>query len=154
MLARQIAFGFGIAVIFPLLVYYGVSTFHPPPKLPDAGITECMYRAVTPDQRVECDQRHRAALKVYTAASEEFSWRLIIAATPLGVAAILIGAYLTSYSIGVGLIVGGILSVSFGYWSYWQYIEDWARLVSLLVAFIILVFLGYRGAAQIRSDGR
>ena len=27
MLARQLAIGFGIAIIFPLLVYYGVRTF-------------------------------------------------------------------------------------------------------------------------------
>src|SRR5882762_9641987 len=33
MLARQIAIGFGIAMIFPLLVYYGVATFNPPPRL-------------------------------------------------------------------------------------------------------------------------
>ena len=32
MLARQIAIGFGIAVIFPLLVYYGVATLYPAPK--------------------------------------------------------------------------------------------------------------------------
>jgi len=35
MLARQIAIGFGIAVIFPLLVYYGVATFYPPPNRAD-----------------------------------------------------------------------------------------------------------------------
>ena|SRR5580658_9861980 len=35
MLARQIAIGFGIAVIFPLLIYYGVATFHSPPKSPE-----------------------------------------------------------------------------------------------------------------------
>lgn len=146
MLARQIAIGFGIAMIFPLLVFYGVSTFYPAPKLGDTG-TECMYRAVTPDQRVECLQKQRAALEVYTAANKEFTWRLIIVATPLGVAAILIGAYLPFHAIGTGLISGGIFTVAFGYWSYWQYIENWARLVSLLLGFVILLFLGCRGLA-------
>jgi hypothetical protein len=32
LLARQIAIGLGIALIFPLLIYNGVSTFHPRPK--------------------------------------------------------------------------------------------------------------------------
>jgi hypothetical protein len=150
MLARQIAIGFGIAVIFPLLVFYGVSTFYPAPKFPANGTSECMFRAVTPDQRVECEQKSRAAREVYIAAAKEFSWRLLIVATPLGVAAILIGAYLTHYAIGTGLILGGIFTVAFGYWAYWQYIEDWARLVSLLVGFVILLFLGYRGG-RIRS---
>ena len=34
MLARQIAIGFGIAIVFPLLVYYGVASIYTPPKLP------------------------------------------------------------------------------------------------------------------------
>ncbi len=123
MLARQIAIGFGIAVIFPLLVFYDVSTFYPAPKFPANGTTECMLRAVTPDQRVECEQKSRAAREVYTAAAKEFSWRLLIVSTPLGVAAILIGAYLTFYAIGTGLILGGIFTVAFGYWGYWQYIS-------------------------------
>lgn len=149
-MARQIAIGFGIAVIFPLLVFYGVSTFYPAPKFPDVGTTECMFRAVTPEQRVECQQKQRAALEVYTAANKQFAWRLVIVATPLGIAAILIGAYLPS-AIGTGLILGGIFTVAFGYWGYWQYIENWARLVSLLLGFVILLFLGYRGLAGIRG---
>lgn len=32
MLGRQIAVGFGIAIVFPLLIYYGVSTFHSAPE--------------------------------------------------------------------------------------------------------------------------
>ena len=151
MLARQIVIGFGIAVIFPLLVFYAVSTFYPAPKFPDIGTTECMLRAVTPEQRVECQQKQRAALEAYAAANKEFSLRLVIVATPLGLAAILIGAYLTFYAIGTGLILGGIFTVAFGYWGYWQYIENWARLVSLLLGFVILLFLGYRGLAGIRQ---
>lgn len=151
MLARQIVIGFGIAAIFPLLVFYGVSTFYPAPKYPTDGTSECMMRAVTPDQRAECAQNQRATLDAYTAAAKEFSWRLVIAATPLGVLAILIGAYLTPYTIGTGLIAGGIFTITYGYWGYWQYVADWARLVSLLVGFLILLFLGYRGVAAIRS---
>src|SRR5262249_35039958 len=36
MLAGQIAIGFGFAVIFPLLVYYGAATFYPPPNRADS----------------------------------------------------------------------------------------------------------------------
>ncbi len=151
MLARQIAIGFGIAVIFPLLVFYGVTTFYPAPKLSTDGTTECMMLAVTPEQRVECTREQRATLDAHAAANKEFAWRLLIAAAPLGVAAVLIGAYLTSYAVGTGLILGGIFTVIFGYWSYWQYIESWARLVSLLIGFAILLFLGYRGASGIHS---
>ncbi len=100
---------------------------------------------------MDCLQKQRAALEAYTAANKEFTWRLIIVATPLGVAAILIGAYLPFYAIGTGLILGGIFTVVFGYWGYWQYIENWARLVSLLLGFVILLFLGYRALPGTRQ---
>jgi uncharacterized membrane protein YphA (DoxX/SURF4 family) len=151
MLARQIVIGFGIAVILPLLVYYSVSTFYPIPKTPNDGTTECMMLAVTPEQRVECWRKQRTMLDARDAENKEFSWRLVAVGTPLGVSAILIGAYLSIYEVGTGLILGGILTVTFGFWSHWQYIESWARLVSLLVGFVILLFLGYRGAARIHS---
>jgi uncharacterized membrane protein YphA (DoxX/SURF4 family) len=151
MLARQIAIGFGIAVIFPLLVFYGVSTFYPAPKYPSDGTGECMLRAATPEDRVECAEKQHVAREAYTAAAREFSWRLLIVATPLGVAAILIGAYLKFYAIGTGLILGGIFTIGLGYWGYWQYFEDWARLVSLLAGFIILLFVGYGRVATIHS---
>ena len=64
--------------------------------------------------------------------------------TPLGVAAIFVGAYLALHSIGTGLIFGGIFTVAWGYWGYWQYLDDWIRFVSLLAGFAILIFVGYR----------
>jgi hypothetical protein len=68
-------------------------------------------------------------------------------ATPLGVAAILIGAFLSIYAAGTGLIVGGMASVAFGYFGYWQHLDDRVRFVSLLASFAILRFVSYRRMA-------
>jgi hypothetical protein len=122
MLARQIAIGFGIAVIFPLLVYYGVSSFHPAPRMADfVGNTAA-----------------------FNAAAKEFSRILIYVATPLGIAAILIGSYTRLNSIGTGLIFGGIVAVALGYANHWASLDDWVRFVSLLAGFAVLLFVGYR----------
>jgi len=67
----------------------------------------------------------------------------VLAAAPLGVAAIFVGAYLPFYAIGTGLIFGGIFTVGLGYWNYWSFLEDWIRFVSLLAGFLILLFVGY-----------
>jgi len=145
MLARQIAIGFGIAVIFPLLIYYAVCTFHPAPK------SQNFYQAAlvsptnaTPDERREFAEKRRIEREAFVAASKEFSRVLVIVATPLGVAAIFIGSYLAIHAIGTGLILGGIAIVDFGYWHHWQYLQDWVRFVSLLAGFAILLFVGYR----------
>ena len=152
MLARQIAIGFGIAIIFPLLVYYGVSMFHPAPKTQDFYRTNCVTPTSTAEERRECAEKRRLEQAAYTAAVKEFSLKLVYFATPLGIAAILIGAYLPLYAIGTGLIFGGIFAVAFGYWGYWQYLEDWVRFTSLLVGFAILLFVGFRRVAGVRTS--
>jgi hypothetical protein len=145
MLARQIAIGFGIAIILPLLVYYGVSALHPAPKWQAFHTAmESPKPTATDEERKAFFDKQQADNEAYAAAAQEFARILIIAATPLGIGAILIGAYMRLHAIGTGLILGGILTVADGYWSYWQYLEDSVRFVSLLAGFVVLLFVGYR----------
>jgi len=154
MLARQIAVGFGIALIFPLLVYYGVATFYSPPKRQSTIAAVIMPPNPTPEERQayaeqqrDRQQKQREQEAAYEAAAKDFAHHLVIISTPLGVAAILIGAYLSLHAIGTGLIFAGIFTVAWGYWSYWWYLDDWVRFVSLLAGFLILLFVGYRRIA-------
>lgn len=147
MLARQFAIGFGIAIIFPLLVYYGVRTFYSPPQWP----TEVYAPQATAEER----QRQRERRETYISQSREFARVLIIASTPLGIASILTGTFVSSPAVGTGLILGGIFTVAHGYWGYWSYADDWLRFVSLLLGFAVLLFVAYwrwpRAAADSRS---
>lgn len=152
MLGRQIAVAFGVALIFPLLVYYGVATIFPPPKTASVVYASLMLTPnSTPEERQRYDDQQKEQQKsreAYQAAAKDFAHRLVLIATPFGVAAILIGAYLSLYFLGTGLIFGGIFTVTWGYWGYWQYLEDWVRFVSLLAGFAILLFVGYRRIAM------
>lgn len=151
MLARQIAIGFGIALVFPLLIYYGVSTFHHAPQLRDYEVKVDYVQNPTAEKQKEIEAQKNERDKKYAefrTAAKEFSRILILVSTPLGVAAILIGAYLKYFAIGTGLILGGILSLGWGYFSYWDYLDDWIRFVSLLIGFVILLFVGYRRVGQ------
>jgi hypothetical protein len=149
MLARQIAIGFGIAIILPLLIHYGVSTFHPAPRL-EFPIAQLAPNA-TADERKEYFAQQQQRQKAYAEAAKEFARILVIVATPLGIAAILIGAYLSLQAVGTGLILGGILTVGWGYWSYWSHLDDWIRFVSLLAGFAILIFVGIRRAGAAKT---
>jgi hypothetical protein len=159
MLARQIAIGFGIAMIFPLLVYYGVATFNAPPRLQAlSGPIRIMPQNATPEERntylaerkADADEQ-QSRRDAYAAAAKIFARTLLIVSTPLGVAAIFAGAFLALHSIGTGLIFGGIETLAFGYWNYWQYLDDWMRFVSLVAGFCILVFVGYQQFSGVRS---
>jgi uncharacterized membrane protein YphA (DoxX/SURF4 family) len=155
MLARQIVIGFGIAIIFPLLIHYGVSTFHPAPRL-ESPVAAPLPPNATPDERKEYfaqqQQQQQQRQKAYAEAAKEFARILVTVSTPLGVAAILIGAYLSIQAVGTGLILGGILTVSWGYWNYWSYLDDWIRLASLLAGFAVLIFVGIRQARIMKSS--
>jgi hypothetical protein len=150
MLARQIAIGLGIAVIFPLLVYHGVRTFYPPPVSSSVVVAEQSQSA---KERQAFEQKRRDQERDHAARTQAFTRVLAFVAAPLGIAAILGGAYLANVVIGTGLILGGVVTVAHGYWGYWNYAEDWLRFVSLLVALAVLVFVGYfrigsRGASR------
>ena len=154
MLARQIAIGFGIALIFPLLVYYGVATVFPPPQPVSVDPLPLMPPNPTPEERQvfqeklqEHQKTQQERQQAYNTDAKEFAHRLLIISAPLGVAAILIGAYLSLAAIGTGLIIGGIDAIVWGYWNYWSYLENWLRFLSLLVGFAFLLFVGYRRAA-------
>ena len=149
MLARQIAIGFGIAFIFPLLIHYGVATFYPPPKFQSyVTVTARLLPSnATPAERQEIEEQRKKRqeqVDAFNAAAKDFARMLVLVATPLGVAAILIGSFVALHAIGTGLIFGGIFSIAWGYWGYWGHLDDWLRFVSLLVGFAILLFVGYR----------
>jgi hypothetical protein len=145
MLARQFAIGFGIAIIFPLLIHYGVATFHPAPNYQSFfTLRPALPANATAEDRKEHAEQQKQRQDAYNEAARQFARVLALVSTPLGVAAIFVGAYLSLEAIGTGLILGGILSVAWGYWSYWSYLDDWIRFVSLLAGFAILLFVGVR----------
>jgi hypothetical protein len=147
MLTRRLVVGFGIAVILPWLIYCGLSAFYPAPKVQDyyGGVPgQLLPTMVTPEERqayAEEQQKKRAA---YDAAAREFARVLFAVSTVLGVAAILIGAILTSHTLGAGLMLGGTFSLGIGYLGDGQHPDDWLRFVSLLAGFAALLFVGYR----------
>jgi len=148
---RQIVVAFGIAAIFPWLIYYGLSTFYPAPKTQDyygRPPAQPPPPTATPEERkayAEEQQRKGEALNI---AQREFARALFTVSTALGVAAILIGAYLPSDVIGAGLMLGGILSLALGYLGHAQHLDDWFRFASLLAGFCALLFVGYRHFAR------
>ena len=145
MLAKKIALGFGIAVILPLLVHYGVSTFTPQPKWQEYY----QYRNYTAEQGASVQERAKLEAervekeRAYHKAEKVFQERLFIVAVPIGLGAIVFGSLGAVQAIGTGLMFGGIFTLTEGYCLYWSELQDGMRFLSLLVAFAVLVYVGY-----------
>ena len=142
MLARNIVIGFGIAIIFPLLIHYGVATFYPAPRYEQATIT-LSANPTTDERRLQAEQQKQRQ-DAYAQAARQFYRILAVVATPLGLAAILIGVYISFQTVGTGLILGGILAITWGQWGYWSFLDNWVRFISLLSGFSVLLFVGIR----------
>jgi len=144
MLARQIAIGFGVAIVFPLLVYYGVSTFSPAPKWNDFHEQVVYAPNPTRDELIARQEKQKAETAAWTEANRVFSLRLLCLAAPLGYLAILLGSLRVGSGLATGFMFGGIFAATTGYWFHWSYLDDWVRFISLLIAMAVLVFVAYR----------
>ena len=141
MLAKKIALGIGLAIIFPMMIHYGVSTFCPAPKWSDYTVQGQYYPQKQAEQKQK--EEHRKA------AEKRFEQHLFVVAVPLGLAAILFGAFVRVQAIGTGLMFGGIFTICDGYANYWTELADWMRFLSLLAAFSVLLFVGYKKIEKI-----
>ena len=145
MLAKKFGFGFGIAIVLPMLVHYAVSTFSPAPKWNEYYPNNYyQYQNATAEERKQLQAEENKRQEGYRQHRKVFERNLFYAATPVGIAAIIIGSMLAVQSIGAGLIFGGIFTVIDGYCWYWSELQDWMRFLSLLIAFIVLIICGYK----------
>lgn len=145
MLAKKFGFGFGIAVLLPMLVHYGVSTFSPQPKWQDyygSGYYHD-YQESDPEKKKGLQLEQKKKDESFRSQRKVFERHLFYVAIPVGIIAIIIGSLLAVQAVGAGLIFGGIFTLVDGYCWYWSELQDWMRFLSLLAAFIVIVFCGY-----------
>jgi hypothetical protein len=135
MIAKKFALAFGIAVVFPAMIHYGVSTFSPEPRWPEYHLGPLIDSNSAEYQRKDAE---------YKAAENVFEKHLFAVAVPLGLITLAAGAFLPVAAIGTGLMFGGILSVTDGYFNYWSELSAQLKFFSLLAAFIVLLVVGYR----------
>ena len=153
MLAKKIALGFSIAIVLPLLIHYGVATFYPEPKPEDYRLspeTTALAHGSFADQ-VKFGEEQRRTGDALAAAEAHFEQRLFIVAVPLGLVALLVGTFLPIPATGSGLMFGGIIAVCDGYFNYWDHLSASFKFFSLLAAFILLIFIGYRRLERKRT---
>ena len=144
MLAKKIALAFGIAIVFPMLLHYGVSTYAPRPKWDNYQVPEMFDPSASAEVKAQWQADSRKKQEERKIAEKRFQKHLFAVAVPLGLVAILIGSFMRIPATGTGLMFGGIFSICDGYFNYWSELADVLKFISLLAAFVLLLFVGYR----------
>lgn len=134
MIAKKFALAFGIAVVLPAMIHYGVGTFFPEPRWQDYMASPLIEHNSTAYAVKEAERR---------AAERYFEKHLFAVAVPLGLIAIVAGALLAAQAVGTALMFGGIFSICDGYFNYWGELSAQWKFFSLLTAFVVLLFVGY-----------
>ncbi len=91
------------------------------------------------NEQFQCQKDFEAADKVYQRNGFFVS---VIGGTILLIAALFLPA--TAFAVSSGLSFGAIFSFIVGSTSYWSYMDEWLRLVVLMVAFVALIVLAIR----------
>ena len=150
-LIRQFAIVFGITVIFPALIYYGVRACQPLPAVQYTVYVSARLTPTTPEGWKAWEEENRAQQKkrqedldAFDKAALPFYRALILVSTLLGTPAILIGSLFKFSSVGTGLVGGGTASLANGYLGYWNHLDDTAQLALLSLLVCLLIFVGYQ----------
>ena len=146
MLAKRIALGFGIAIILPLLVHYGVSTLSPSSKDVEKHVSHnhSKHMQHTCEGRKVSEYEQEKTTEKLDIHQRRFEKHLFIVAVPIGIVAIIIGASIAIPGLGTGLMFGGIFTSIDGYASCWTTLPDWLRFLSLLLVFCVLVVVSIK----------
>ena len=148
MLAKKFALGFGIAVLFPLSVHYGVKMFDPEPNwremMKESETQSLTYLTASPEAQAKIQEQRSKLADTKTEYDMRFYRRLFFVATPLGVLAVILGTLIRVQAVGSGLMFGGIFCVADGYVLYWSEVPEWMKFFSLLLVFAIFLFIGFK----------
>jgi hypothetical protein len=153
MQGHRLLIAYLIAVFYPFAVYEGVRAYHPfeRPQFELRLVASFAPPPATPEEQKALEDKVRAGqkkLEEMLAAAEQakrdFYRVLILVATPLGVAAMILGSYLKFPAIGTGLVIGGFVSVTNAYWGYWGQLSDRTRHVSIWLGVCLIIFIWYR----------
>lgn len=144
--AKKFALGFGIAILFPLTVHYGVKTFSPEPRWENYQVEHyhTRYQKAPPEEQVKLEEQQDEMDKKRRQHEKHFQKNLFFVTTPLGIIAIILGSIIAIQAVGSGLMFGGIFCLIDGYVNYWSELPDAMRFGSLLLALATLLIIGFK----------
>ena len=150
MWVKSFAIGLAVTVILPCVVHYGVITFSPAAQYYQYENEEEFIKMRDPSSKLSEAQREQLK-KEYKDGIQRFGKHLFLAAVPVGILALAVGFIIPIPGIGTGLMFGGLVSLLYGFFTYWSDLPVGMRFVSLLIGLIFLIFAGWLKLGKSRA---
>lgn len=142
--AKNFAIGFAIAVILPCVVHYGVMSFSFAAKYGSCSERQHLEQEGVKDPDAPANKAVASALKAeYQKGRGIFNKHLFYIAVPAGIFSVAAGLMIPIPGIGTGFMFGGLLTLLYGFFTYWDDLPVQVRFVSLLFGLILFVVIGW-----------
>ena len=129
---RNLAIGIGIMILLPLMVHVGIRLI----------VKEPLYPQV--DHNKYESEEYKSALQQYKVEKKSFEKYYFYIAAIIGIVFLIAGVLTPLPFLGMGFILGGIFCLVIGYFRYWDELSDLLKFISLLLAFILLIFSSFK----------
>jgi len=145
---KKFALGSAVALVFPVMVYYGIETLlHNHNDYVTIMDEEWKWDSNVDRNSAEYKQKvaeYNKQKQAYDDAVESYASDAFIVWMILGLIAIIGGTFLTIPAVGTGFMWGGTFSVLLGYAEYLSYMSDAMMFVSAVLALAGFVVIAYK----------
>lgn len=160
---KNFVLGIGILVVFALVLWQGIETFHPSPQW-DEYCSEARVPKLVPnesgqiveDTQETCQENggkwmngycdyYAECQENYDNARDDYSKFVFIVSLIVAILALIVGyAVLNVEPVGSALMASGIWSIFWGTAINWRNFTEIWRFALLLIALILLIWIAYR----------
>lgn len=163
-LLKQLVIWVGIVALLPLTGMAGAALLHPKTQLTDLtaqqkqvqwGMNSSGTRD-DPAERAKVNAEFERLRKLIEAEQRLYNRAMFRVGFPIGLAALVLGLFLPSVTVGTSLALGGLSTLAVGCYSYWDDMGDAVRFFSLLAVLVILTAIGllkFRRPAPVFGEG-
>ena len=157
----NVVLAIGTLFILGALIVLGIKTFYPEPQYPSslsypmvpspvapciAGDTKCILQNSSTAAQYQAEQdAYTQQQQAYTDAMNIYNRNLFIIANVVGIIVFVIGFFLVLYAglasqgVPIGIMMAGLWSIIYGYFSGWGSIDDSLKfVVGLIVAVLVI----------------
>ena len=140
---KNLVFGFGIFIVYMLVLAQGIETFYPSPDYEDfCQLPLDLEPRTEPFPLKEPDL---ACEQEFSDARDAWSKNVFIIALIIGIVTLIVGYFvLSAEPVGSALIASGIGAIFYASVTNWRNFTDVWRFLLLLLAFVFLVWLALR----------
>jgi len=140
---KNLVLGFGIFIVYMLVLAQGIETFYPSPDYQDfCSFPSDLEARAQPIPIVEPDLDCK---KGFDDARDIWSRNVFVIALIVGVITLIVGySVLSSEPVGSALIASGIGAIFYASVTNWRNFTDVWRFLLLVLAFVFLVWLALR----------